>query len=63
MKDWKLKFKGNWNELKGKIKQVYGKLNDDLKYDEGKDCEFVGRLQQRLEENKNEAINWWIEGI
>ncbi len=59
MEDWKLKLNGNWNELKGKMKQAYGKLNDDdLKYEEGKDDEFVGRLQQKLGKTKDEVINW-----
>jgi uncharacterized protein YjbJ (UPF0337 family) len=45
----KLKFKGEWNELKGKLKQKYGQLtDDDLKYSEGKDDEFLGRLQKKL---------------
>jgi len=37
--------KGNWNELKGKLKQNYGNLtDDDLIYAEGKEDEMVGRL-------------------
>jgi len=32
-----LKIKGNWNEVKGKIKQKYADLTDnDLLYEEGK---------------------------
>ena len=53
MENWQLKLKGNWNELKGKMKQVYGDLSDDeLKYEEGKDDEFIGRLQQKLGKTK-----------
>jgi uncharacterized protein YjbJ (UPF0337 family) len=59
MENWQLKLKGNWNELKGKMKQVYGDLSDDeLKYEEGKDDEFIGRLQQKLGKTKDEIINW-----
>ena len=59
MEDWKLKLKGNWNEMKGKMKQEYGNLtDDDLKREEGKDDEFVGRLQQKLGKTKDEVINW-----
>ena len=59
MDDWKLKLKGNWNELKGKMKQSYGDLNDDdLTYEEGKDDEFVGRLQQKLGKTKEDVIKW-----
>ena len=59
MEDWKLKLKGNWNEMKGKMKQEYGNMtDDDLKREEGKDDEFVGRLQQKLGKTKDEVINW-----
>ena len=44
-----LAWKGNWNELKGKIKQKYANLtDDDLLYQEGKEDELYGRLQQKL---------------
>ena len=59
MESWKLKLKGDWNETKGKIKQAYGDLNDDdLKYEEGKDDELVGRLQKKIGKTKDEVINW-----
>ena len=59
MEDWKLKLNGNWNEMKGKMKQEYGDLtDDDLKREEGKDDEFVGKLQKRLGKTKDEVINW-----
>ena len=45
----KLQFKGDFNELKGKLKQKYGQLtDDDLTYSEGKDDELLGRLQKKL---------------
>jgi uncharacterized protein YjbJ (UPF0337 family) len=51
----KLQLKGNWNEIKGKLKQKYGELtDDDLKFAEGKDDELLGRLQQRLGRTKEE---------
>ena len=44
-----LNLKGNWNVIKGKLKQAYGDLtDDDLKYVEGQEDELVGRLQKRL---------------
>ena len=59
MDDWKLKLKGNWNELKGKMKQSYGDLTDDaLTYQEGKDDEFVGNIQKKLGKTKDEVIKW-----
>jgi len=47
--------KGNWNELKGKLKQKYAELtDDDLLYVEGKEDELYGRLQQKLGKTKEE---------
>jgi len=54
-----LKLKGNWNELKGKIKQQYAHLtDDDLTYEDGKDDELVGRIQKKIGKTKDEVINW-----
>ncbi len=50
-----LQMKGNWNEIKGKLKQKYGQLTDqDLTFAEGKDDELLGRLQKRLGKTKDE---------
>jgi uncharacterized protein YjbJ (UPF0337 family) len=55
----KLEFKGTWNEVKGKIKQSYADLtDDDLKYEEGKDDEFLGKLQQKIGKGRDELVNW-----
>jgi len=36
---------GNWNEIKGKLKQKYGQLtDDDLTFVQGKEDELLGRL-------------------
>ena len=44
----KLQIKGNWNQVKGKLKQKYGSLtDDDLVYVEGKEDELLGRLQKK----------------
>ena len=51
----KLTIEGNWNEIKGKLKQKYGDLTDnDLTYAKGKEEELYGRLQQRLGKSKDE---------
>ena len=51
----KLEIKGNWNEVKGKLKQKYGQLtDDDLVFSEGKDDELLGRLQKRLGQTKED---------
>ena len=51
-----LRIKGNWNLIKGKLKQAYGDLtDDDLAYVEGKDDELVGRIQRRLGKTTDEV--------
>lgn len=53
-----LEFKGNWNEVTGKLKQKYASLTDeDLKYVEGKGEELLGRLQQKLGKTKEQILN------
>jgi uncharacterized protein YjbJ (UPF0337 family) len=48
--------KGNWNELKGKLKQRYSNLtDDDLLFSEGKEDELVGRLQKKLGKSNEEV--------
>ena len=51
----KLEMKGNWNEVKGKLKQKYANLSDDdLTFAEGKEDEMLGRLQQKTGRSKEE---------
>lgn len=55
----KIELKGGWNELKGKIKQAYADLtDDDLKWEEGKDDETLGRLQQKTGKTREGLIDW-----
>lgn len=50
-----LNIKGDWNQIKGKLKQQYAQLTDeDLDYAEGKGDELVGRLQDKLGKGKAE---------
>ena len=59
----KLQLKGNWNEIKGKLKQKYGQLtDDDLMFADGKEDELLGRLQKRLGRTKDE-LRAEIEGM
>jgi uncharacterized protein YjbJ (UPF0337 family) len=59
MESWKLKLKGNWNELKGKAKKEYADLtDDDLTYQEGQEDEWLGRVQQKLGKTKDEVKAW-----
>lgn len=50
-----LKLKGEWNEIKGKVKQAYADLtDDDLVYVEGQHDELLGRLQKKLGKSQEE---------
>ena len=51
----KLNIRGNWNELKGRLKQKYGQLtDDDVTFAEGKEDEWLGHLQQKLGRTKED---------
>ncbi len=53
-----LYLKGNWNVIKGKLKQKYSQLTDnDLSYVEGKEDEMIGRLQQKLGKTRAEFVS------
>ena len=53
----KLEIKGNWNKIKGKLKEEYGELTDnDLKYTEGKEDQLIGNLQEKLGKSRDEVI-------
>jgi len=57
------KLKGNWNQVKGKLKQEYAELNeDDLTYAEGKEDELIGRIQEKTGKTKEE-IQKFIDSI
>lgn len=48
--------KGEWNQLKGSVKQKWGELtDDDLTYIEGSRDKLVGRVQERYGKAKDEA--------
>jgi uncharacterized protein YjbJ (UPF0337 family) len=47
---------GNWQQLKGKIKEQWGKLtDDDLTYLEGKQDQLAGKIQERYGIARGEA--------
>ena len=46
---------GNWNVLKGKLKQKFANLtDDDLMFIEGKEDELIGRIQKKIGRTKRE---------
>ena len=56
--------KGSWNELKGKLKQAYADLTDnDLKYEEGKEDELLGRLQKKTGKTKDDLRSWFNKQV
>ncbi len=57
------RIKGNWKQIKGKLKTEYAQLtNDDLLYEEGKEDQLIGRLQEKLGKTKDE-IKAIIDGL
>ncbi len=51
-----LEIKGDWNIIKGKLKQKWAQLtDDDLQYIEGNRDELLGRIQKRTGETR-EAV-------
>jgi len=56
-----LELKGNWNIIKGKLKQQYASLtDDDLQYVEGREDELYGRIQKQTGQTK-EAVQRIID--
>lgn len=57
------KVKGNWNIVKGNLKQKWADLtDDDLLYEEGTEDEVLGRIQKKTGETK-ENINKFIDDL
>jgi uncharacterized protein YjbJ (UPF0337 family) len=58
-------FEGKWKEMRGQIKEWWGKLtDDDLDRVEGKTDQFIGLLQQKYgytKEYAQEEINRRLE--
>ena len=58
-------FKGNWKQFKGEIKKKWGKLTDnDLLEAEGDYDKFLGVVQKRYGDKKEEVERWaedWYE--
>ncbi len=52
-----LELKGSWNVIKGKLKEKYANLtDDDLAYEEGKEDQMFGRIQQKVGKSKDELM-------
>jgi uncharacterized protein YjbJ (UPF0337 family) len=58
-----LRARGNWHELKGKIRKQYGNLtDDDLEYQEGQEEEWYGRLSKKVGRTVDD-VKGWIRGL
>jgi uncharacterized protein YjbJ (UPF0337 family) len=58
-------FKGNWEQMKGALKEQWGDFtDDDLMVIQGKSQQFEGKLQERYGDRKEEVREWvdkWLE--
>jgi uncharacterized protein YjbJ (UPF0337 family) len=55
-------FKGDWLQLKGKVREKWGKLtNDDIDVIQGRSEQLVGKLQERYGMAKEEAEKQYKE--
>lgn len=53
-----LEIKGDWNILKGKLKQQWATLTeDDLQYADGKQDELLGRIQRRTGQSREHVLD------
>ena len=56
--------KGQWTQIKGRVREQWGKLtDDDLDRIQGKSEQLIGRLQERYgwakEDAQREVDNWF----
>lgn len=51
--------KGKWMQFKGELKTQWGKFtDDDLRLIEGNYDKFVGKVQERYGDKKEEILKW-----
>jgi len=59
----RLEIKGEWNVIKGHLKQKWAQLtDDDLQYVAGKQDELLGRIQKRTGQSR-EAVEAAIKNV
>jgi uncharacterized protein YjbJ (UPF0337 family) len=58
--------KGQWTQLKGKLREQWGKLtDDDIDQIRGQSEQLIGRLQQRYgwaQEDARREVDSWLSG-
>jgi len=51
--------KGKWTQFKGELKKQWGKFtDDDLLHIEGNFVKFIGKVQERYGDKKDEVMKW-----
>lgn len=59
------KIEGNWNQIKGRVKEKWGKFtDDDLEIIAGKRDQLIGKLQEKYQYTKEKAeeeVDKWSE--
>ena len=54
-----LRARGNWSEVKGKIRSAHGNLtDDDLEYQDGQQEQWYGKLSHKLGQTVDDVRNW-----
>jgi len=57
---------GKWKQMKGSVREKWGKLtDDDLQTIGGKKDQFIGKLQERYgmsQEQANKDVDVWLAG-
>lgn len=54
-----LRIKGDWHQMKGKIKQKYPDLtDDDLMFVAGKEDDLLGRIQRKTGKSRDEVVSY-----
>jgi uncharacterized protein YjbJ (UPF0337 family) len=54
----KFEIKGNWDNLKAKLKKRYENLTDvDLSYSKGDEERLLGKLQKKIGKSREEIIS------
>jgi uncharacterized protein YjbJ (UPF0337 family) len=58
-------FQGKWNQMKGKVREKFGKLtDDDIQVIAGKKDQFLGKLQERYgisREQSQKELDAWLK--
>lgn len=61
------RLEGNWKQLKGKVREQWGRLtNDDVEAIAGQQTQLIGRLQERYGIAREEAerqVDAWSKSL